>query len=146
MKKEIMILFIALLNVSSVLAQDWQTDFLKAKEIATEENKPIVLVFQGSDWCTPCIKLDRQIWSTDSFKNYAKNNFVLLQADFPRRKKNALSKTQAEANAALAETYNKSGVFPFVVMLDKEGKVLGQTGYKKITPEAYIKELNGFIK
>lgn len=141
-----MILWLVLLNVSSVLAQDWQTDFLKAKEIATKENRPIVLVFQGSDWCAPCIKLDRQIWSTDSFKNYAKDNFVLLQADFPRKKKNALPKIQADANAELAEIYNKSGVFPFVVVLDREGKVLGQTGYKKITPEAYIKELNSFIK
>lgn len=146
MKKSTIILLVALINLSSVFAQDWQTDFSTAKEIATNENKPIVLVFQGSDWCAPCIKLDREIWSTETFKNYAKNNYIMLQADFPRSKKNALSESQAEANAKLAETYNKSGFFPFVVMLDNKGNVLGETGYKKITPEAYIEELNSFIK
>jgi thioredoxin-related protein len=146
MKKIIATLFLLLINVSITIAQEWQTNITVAKEIAAEKSKPIILVFQGSDWCAPCIKLDRQIWSTDAFKKYAKENFVMLQADFPKRKKNALSKSQTIANAQLAETYNKNGVFPFVVVLDANGKVLGETGYKKTTPENYIKELNAFIK
>lgn len=70
----------------------------------------------------------------------------MLQADFPRKKKNNLSEAQVQSNAKLFERYNKSGIFPFVVVLDATGKVLGQTGYKKTTPEEYIKELNTFIK
>ena len=70
----------------------------------------------------------------------------MLRADFPRRKKNALSEIQTKANAKLAETYNKNGVFPFVVVLDQKGNVLGETGYKKTTPKAYIDRLNSFIK
>jgi len=146
MKKGTIILLLVLINLSTVVAQEWQTDFEKAKKVASKDSIPIILVFQGSDWCAPCIKLDREIWSTDTFKNYAKKNFVMLQADFPRRKKNALSETQIKANAKLAETYNKSGIFPFVVVLDNKGKVLGQTGYKKTTPSAYIEDLNNFIK
>lgn len=146
MKKGIIILVVVLLNIGVAFAQDWQTDFTKAKEIAAKENKPIVLVFQGSDWCASCIKLEREIWSSDEFKSYAKNNYVMLKADFPRRKQNALPDSQAKANAKLAETYNKNGVFPIVVVLDHKGNVLGETGYKKTTPKAYIEELNGFIK
>ena len=146
MKKVIIAFLVLLLNVSTITAQEWQTNITVAKEIAAEKSKPIILVFQGSDWCAPCIKLDRQIWSTDAFKKYAKDNFVMLQADFPKRKKNALSKPQTIANAKLAERYNKNGVFPFVVVLDANGNVLGETGYKKTTPENYIKELNAFIK
>jgi len=41
--------------------------------------------------------------------------------------------------------YNKQGYFPFVVILNEEGKVLGQMGYKKVSPEQYIEELNAFI-
>ena len=108
--------------------------------------RPIILVFQGSDWCAPCIKLDREIWSTEVFKKYATENYVMLQADFPRRKKNALPEPQTKANAALAEKYNKQGYFPFVVVLDSNGKVLGESSYKKTTPENYIKELNAFRK
>ena len=40
--------------------------------------------------------------------------------------------------------YNKQGFFPFVVVLDEEGKVLGETGYKKVEPIEYINILNSF--
>ncbi len=146
MKKIIVAFLVLLVNVSTTVAQEWQTDIIVAKEIAATESKPIILVFQGSDWCAPCIKLDRQIWSTETFKKYAKENYVMLQADFPKRKKNALSETLTISNAKLAETYNKNGIFPFVVVLDANGTVLGETSYKKTTPENYIKELNSFIK
>lgn len=146
MKKIILTLAIALVSVITVVAQNWQTDFTIAKETASAEHKPIILVFKGSDWCAPCIKLDREILSTDAFKAYAKENYVMLEADFPKRKKNALPAEQALMNAKLAETYNKNGVFPFVVILNSEGEMLGETSYKKTTPENYIKELNGFIK
>ncbi|TGV01109.1 thioredoxin family protein [Flavivirga rizhaonensis] len=146
MKTGILTLIVVFITLNTIFAQDWQTNFEKAKDIATKENKPIVLVFQGSDWCAPCIKLDREIWSTDAFKSYAKNNYVMLQADFPRKKKHALTELQTKANTKLAETYNKNGIFPFVVVLDNHGKVLGQTSYKKTTPTSYIEELNSFIK
>jgi len=146
MKKEIIILLVVLLNLSTIYAQEWQTDFEKAKNTASIEDKPIILVFQGSDWCAPCIKLDRQVWSTDTFKEYASEHYVMLQADFPRKRENSLSETQTKANAKLAETYNKNGIFPFVVVLDAKGNVLGKTGYKKTTPEQYIKELNAFTE
>jgi len=138
-------IILALSSISSILAQEWQTDFTQAKEIAAAEDRAIVLVFQGSDWCAPCIKLDREIWSTEAFEKYAESNYVMLKADFPRRKQNALSEEQTKANAQLAETYNKNGIFPFVVVLDSKGKVLGETGYKKRSPEEYIEELNSFI-
>ena len=145
MKKVFLIAF-ALLVTVGCYAQEWQNDFAKAKEIATKDDKPIILVFQGSDWCAPCIKLDREVWSTEAFKNYAKKHYVMLQADFPRKSKNALSETQTKANARLAEKYNKNGIFPFVVVLNSKGEVLGETSYKKTTPVNYIKELNTFVK
>jgi thioredoxin-related protein len=144
MKKIILALIVMVVGINTTIAQEWQTDINVAKEIATKENKPIILVFQGSDWCAPCIKLDREIWNTDTFKKYAKEHYVMLKADFPRRKKNTLSETQTKKNAQLAEKYNKQGFFPFVVVLDSNGKVLGENSYKKTTPENYIKELNAF--
>jgi thioredoxin-related protein len=145
MKKEILLIII-LMQLGAAVAQNWQTDFAKAKQIATEQNKHIVLVFQGSDWCAPCIKLDREIWTSDVFIDYANEHYVMLKADFPRKKQNKLSEEQAEANAKLAETYNKRGFFPLVLVLNSKGSILGETGYKKTTPEAYIQELNSFIK
>ena len=146
MKKIIVVLVVRFVSISTTMAQEWNTDIKIAKEIASKEDRPIILVFQGSDWCAPCIKLDREIWSTEVFKKYAAKHYVMLQADFPRKKSNALSDAQTKANAALAEKYNKQGYFPFVVVLDSDGKVLGENSYKKTTPENYIKELNAYIK
>ena len=145
MRKALLFL-IFIFSITSIQAQNWIIDFTTAKEEAVKNNKPIILVFQGSDWCAPCIKLDREIWSTEIFKNYSKEHYIMLQADFPRKKKIKLSDKQTESNKQLAEIYNNQGFFPFVVVLDHEGNILGQTSYKKTTPENYIKELNSFIK
>ena len=130
--------------VFTLQAQEWETNFDHAKDLASKENKNIVLVFQGSDWCAPCIKLDREIWETTEFKNYAKEHFILVKADFPRKSKNKLSKTQQLNNKNLMEMYNTKGYFPFVVVLDKNGKTLGATGYKKTVPSTYIELLSSF--
>jgi len=144
MFKKAIFLLALLFSSLFIQAQNWQTDLQTAEKIAAEKNEPIVLVFQGSDWCAPCIKLDRSVWSTETFKSYSKEHFVMLQADFPRRKENALSEEQQEKNNQLAEKYNKNGIFPLVVVLDKNGTVLGETGYMKTTPEEYIKYLESF--
>ncbi len=124
--------------------QEWNTDFEMAKKRAQEKNQKIILVFSGSDWCAPCMKLEREIWNSETFKDYSKENFTLLKADFPKRKKNALNEDLQEHNNLLAERYNKNGFFPLVVVLDKEGKPLGQVGYEKTTPKEYIKLINSF--
>lgn len=127
-----------------VFSQNWTTNFNEAKQIASEKKQKIVLVFQGSDWCAPCIKLDKAIWSTEEFRKLSKNHFVMLKADFPRKKSNKLSKELTEQNAKLAETYNKQGFFPLVVVLDNNGNVLGEMGYEKISPSDYFKKLAAF--
>jgi len=128
----------------SAISQNWSTNFDEAKKMATKNNHNIVLVFQGSDWCAPCIKLDREIWSTEEFKKLSKNHFVMLKADFPRKKANKLTEEQTLQNSKLAETYNNQGIFPLVVVLNKDGKILGKAGYEKSSPSDYFKKLTSF--
>ena len=136
--------FIAIAQFTAT-AQEWHTNFEEAKELANKSEKLIIVVFQGSDWCAPCMKLDHEIWSTDVFKAHASENFVLVKVDFPRRKKNALSEDQKVQNAELSERYNTRGIFPYVVILDNIGNIHGATGYKQMSPEEYIKHLSSFI-
>lgn len=143
MKRIILAAVLMVLTMRSQ-AQNWLTDFDMAKQIAKDENKNIVLVFAGSDWCGPCIKLERSIWESEAFKDYAEKNYVLLKADFPRKKANRLSKELQAHNEALAERYNQNGYFPLVLVLDAMGKVQGTTGYKNIPPKEYIDLLNSF--
>ena len=137
-----MLLFLVTIGYS----QEWKTNFETAKTEAAKQNKNILLVFSGSDWCGPCIKLDRDIWKSAEFMEYAKNNLILERADFPKKKSNQLSPEIRKMNQSLAEKYNKDGMFPLVIVLDKNGKVLGKTAYKKNSPTEYIALLKSFIK
>lgn len=143
MKK--IILFVLLFSATLSFSQNWTTSLEAAKTEAASSNKNILLVFSGSDWCAPCIKLDRTIFQSDVFKAEAEKKWVLLKADFPKKKGNLLSAEQTESNKKLAEKYNKEGNFPLVVLLDATGKVLGIIGYKNVSPTEYVQLLNAMV-
>ena len=138
MKHFFLIIFILSINTARLSAQDWRTDWDIARVEAEQANKKLILVFSGSDWCIPCIKLEKEIWESSSFLQYAEQYYVLFRADFPKRKKNKLPEMIQKLNDRLASKYNSKGYFPLVVVLDAKGKVKGQLGYEKLTPEAYI--------
>ncbi|SHJ23236.1 thioredoxin family protein [Flavobacterium haoranii] len=120
-------------------SQNWVNNFDSAKKIAKQENKNIIMIFSGSDWCAPCIRLDKNIWQSQEFKDESKNNWVTMKLNFPRKKANQLPADEEKHNRELAEKYNKEGNFPLVVILNPEGKVLGKLGFKNVSPSEYIK-------
>lgn len=136
MKKLIIALFLGLTSVG--FAQDWTPKLQEAQVLATKENKNILLVFSGSDWCAPCIKLDKTVWQSTDFISESAKSWVLVKADFPKKKEHALPESQKLHNAKLAEKYNTEGYFPLVVVLDKNGKILGKTGFKNVSASDYI--------
>lgn len=143
MKNILAIVF--LFCMTCVSGQNWHKNYAEAVAASHKSHKPIILVFSGSDWCAPCIKLDKDIWRSEAFKAYASEHYELYRADFPRRKANVLSDEITKENKILAEKYNDKGFFPLVVVINSEDKVVGKTGYKKVTPTAYISILNAFL-
>lgn len=138
MKK--LFLFYFLLGAIAVSAQEI-SPFDRAQSDAAETGKRILLVFSGSDWCGPCIKMDKQLWSTSEFQTYAKDHLIFFKADFPRRKKNQLPPEQQQINNKLAATYNPEGYFPRVLLLNAQGEILKQFTYDKRSPKAFIQAL-----
>ena len=116
--KLIALLFVFLLPIQ------WEPSFENAKKVAKEKNELILLNFSGSDWCGPCIVLRKEYLESDIFTNYAKDHLVLVNADFPRKKKNLGDSDQVKRNENLAEIYNKNGIFPLTLLLNSDGKVL----------------------
>ena len=105
----------------------WMTDLPKAQALAAKEKKLVLLNFTGSDWCGFCVKLDREVFSTEKFAKYAKEKLVLVEVDFPSRKK--LPSELAKANQALKQKYSIRG-FPTLLVLDGKGKEVGRkVGY-----------------
>ena len=128
---------LALAGVNAA-ASEWLTDLPKAQAKAKEEKRMVLLDFTGSDWCGWCIKLHNEVFSKPEFAEYAKKNLVLVEVDFPRKKK--LSAEQKKANDALQQKYKIEG-YPTIIVLNGEGKKIGKLGYMPGGPKAFIAEL-----
>jgi len=135
------LLFLSFL-ISAILPISWSENFEEAKNEAKKSHKLILLNFSGSDWCGPCIRLRKEILQSEVFEGYAKEHLMLVNADFPRQKKNQLPAAQVKLNEALADKYNSEGKFPFTLILDENGKVIKSwEGYPNISPENFVKEI-----
>ena len=122
------LLLAGLFGFSALAGEEWLTDFNKAKKEAAEKKLPILADFSGSDWCPPCIKLDKEVFSQKEFKAFAKDRVVLFLADFPHDKE--LAADVKAQNEQLRQAYDVER-FPTVLLLDAGGKVIARTGYRK---------------
>jgi protein disulfide-isomerase len=143
-------LFLSLLAMLATsvgaVAADWPTDYAKAMQMAKAENKRVLLDFTGSDWCGPCIELRKQVFSRPEFKAYAEKNLILVEVDYPQRKKQ--SAELKKQNEKLSHQYgiDEKG-FPTVVLLDSAGKVTREfTGYDGDTAADFIAWVEGKTK
>jgi thioredoxin-related protein len=135
-------LSIVLLSSFFMTVSEWGTDFEKAKQTASQEHKYILLTFSGSDWCGPCIRLHKDIFNSEAFKKMADSTLVLVNADFPRQKKNQLPKELQKSNDKLADKYNDSGIFPLTVLLTADGKLIRKwEGYPEDGAENFISQI-----
>ncbi len=124
----------------------WHVNMQEARLIAQKEHRYILLNFSGSDWCGPCIMLRKEIFDDPAFSAFADTTLVLVNADFPRMKKNQLPKEQQQQNDHLADQYNPQGKFPLTVLLNAEGKVLRQwEGNPSIKPAEFNMQVKAVI-
>lgn len=116
----------------------WYLNLDEAQSIALHQQRQILLVFSGSDWCRPCMKLEKELFQSTSFAEYAEEHFVLLKADFPRSRKHRLPKDQQSHNSRLAERFNPKGQFPYLVLLSSNGDAIDQIGYLGSQVDSYL--------
>jgi thioredoxin-related protein len=126
------------------LPNHWHLNLQEAKAIAQKEHRHILLNFSGSDWCGPCILLRKEVFDDPVFSGFADTALVLVNADFPRSKKNQLSKEQQQLNDHLADEYNSLGKFPLTLLLNADGKVVkeweGNPGIKPVDFSLEVKK------
>ena len=135
-----------LLGNAGARAQEshWLDNYNKAVEMAKTDNKNILLDFTGSDWCPWCIRMDKEVLDTPEFEAYADKNLVLMLVDFPQGKQ--LSQQVQDQNSDLQKKFGADG-FPTFILIDKDGKVLGQqVGYVEGGPSAFIAKLDSMKK
>lgn len=80
-----------------------------------EEPKYKLIVFQGSDWCSNCIRLENNVLSNKIFiEELDKLNIKIEKIDFPQKK--ALPKEVIKYNKSIAEKCNFDGIFPTIYL------------------------------
>lgn len=123
---------------AAIARLEWLTDFAAAQARSRAESKPLLIDFTGSDWCPPCIRLRKEVFSKPEFADYASKNLVFLEVDFPKRK--TLPPAQQAANEALARQFGVEG-FPTILVISPSGKILGQLGSVSGGVRDFIAEL-----
>jgi thioredoxin-related protein len=119
--------------------EGWIHDFEAAKAKAAKENKDLLIDFTGSDWCGWCIKLNKEVFSQDPFKEGVADKYVLVELDYPRDK-SILDEETIKQNEELRKVYPVKG-FPTILLADAQGRPFAQTGYQEGGPEAYLTHL-----
>lgn len=160
MKKATLLIPIALLALGTLLFSSskqneysasipgWYVDLEEAERISQETGKPILANFTGTDWCGWCKVLKREVFATKKFKEWAAENVVLLEVDFPKSFK--LPQEIASQNAGLQRALRVSGyptiwVFKTTTNPDTGGRSLNamaKTGYLRGGPDVWIPDLD----
>ncbi len=130
--------------------EGWLVNVDQAFAESQSSGKPILANFTGSDWCGWCKRLTKSVFVHDEFKAWAKENVVLLELDFPRRK--TLPQEIKKQNANLQKAFAVRG-YPTVWLFDlsKNDKgeyaisALGKTGYTK-TVEKFTSSIDQMLE
>ncbi len=150
--KKIFLVALFFIGFGATQAQElkWYTDVKEAITVSNKQKKPLLLFFTGSDWCGWCIRLQKEVLKTPEFENWAKQNVVLVELDFPRR--TAQTEEIKKQNNELQQVFGVQG-FPTVYFANavlKDGRInfegLGSTGYVAGGPKAWLDVASNFVK
>ncbi len=151
-KKSILILFVLTTSLSLTVSSQgfavkpdetaWTTNVVAALASARADGKDLLLLYTGSDWCPPCMKLEEQVLSKAEFTTAAAENFVLVKFDFPQ--KTELSPELVAQNQHWSDRFGIDG-FPTIVLIDKNEKPYAITGFKDEGPEVFVQLLNELV-
>ena len=152
MRNIVIILFIVISHkiTAQSIELNWYNDLSKAVPISVKEKKPIMLFFTGSDWCGWCMRLKKEVFNHKEFKIWTEENIILVELDFPRRKK--IDPKILNQNRELARIFGVSGyptcwlVSPQILENNKVNFLkLGKLGYVAGGTEKWISVAEKFL-
>ena len=94
---------------------DWNAACREAKRL----DRPILVLFTGSDWCRWCKVLHKEVLDTFAFRNFAAQKLVLVYMDQPSKVKlpSSLERTREQ----LARLLHAGNGVPCTVLLSPNG-------------------------
>lgn len=136
----VFLLLIAMLPAGNI---KWQSNIEDALLKVQDNDKYVFVFFTGSDWCSWCHKLTGEVFDHQEFQTYAHENMEMVMLDYPKAEYQ--SQEQVDYNQKMQQKYGIRG-YPSVLILDKNGEVAMQTGYREGGPVKYIEFIEGVLK
>lgn len=141
MRKTFSVLLL-LLPLMVFAAPPMMENFSKATQLAQLYNRPMILVFTGSDWCDWSQKVSKELFETEEFSEAIGNSFIFVQLDFPKTTDKAV--IISEQNLRLKEQYHVDQ-FPSLVMIEPDGREITRISYSEKTAEQFAYTLKGIF-
>ena len=128
-------------RTGSANARGWTTNLESALASAKQNKKFVMAQFTGSDWCPPCIMMQKAVFSKSSFTRLVPKKFILVKIDIPRS-----NKAMSLKNSKVMRNYNVTGV-PTILLFGDDGKEFSRFGASQYpTVEGFIDKLSAELK
>jgi len=137
LKTKLITLFLLLLVTISYCQKKYD-DLEIAKKEAEVSNKNILIILTGSDWCKPCIKMEKNVIENNEFIEYANQNLILFEINLPRH---------LDYDSKIVKNYiylrdkYQTNSLPSLILVNSEGKEITKISNGLSSLEKVMKEL-----
>jgi len=106
----------------------WYTDINEAQRVAAKENKLILALFTGTDWCGPCQQFKAEVENDEQFGSIFSGSFIFFKNDWLRN----TPQTEAERDEVgrLKRKYWLQA-YPTLLVLNAEGEKLAKVDWTR---------------
>ncbi|MDH5597962.1 MAG: thioredoxin family protein [Cyclobacteriaceae bacterium] len=115
------------------------TEWDSALDLAQKENKNILIILTGSEWCAPCKKMDKNVIANPEFQKYAKNELVIFLIDLPGGSLKIDSKVYKDYTH-FKEKF-QTNALPSLILTEKNGDKIKNLKGKMFDLENVMKQL-----
>lgn len=126
------------ITASRMRSAHWWTDLEQAKARAKRDDKRILALFTGSDWCPPCVKFEAEVAHDEQFAGIFAHSFVFFKNDWLRHT------PQPEAIVAEVDRVRRAyriRRYPTLKVLNADGEVLGEVKWTEVQGGGSFKEI-----
>jgi thioredoxin-related protein len=128
-----------LIQIGNAQEVEMITEWKEAKELAKKENKRILIILTGSEWCAPCKKMDKKVIENPEFEKYAEQNLIVFLIDLPGG--GLVSNSKVYQDYVKFENKYQTNALPSLILTENNGTKIRTLKGKMFRLENVMKQL-----